>query len=107
MNPEFVTTFREATANLMAVWGGPALHTSAATQGEATVSIVLDTQAVPVGEFGERMELQTTVQIAASSGAAVGDTFTVASDPTPVIWTAVQLLSDDSYLRTFAVRKEP
>jgi len=53
------------------------------------------------------MELQTTVQIAASSGAAVGATFTVASDPNPVIWTAVQLLSDDSYLRTFAVRKEP
>ena len=95
---------------LLRVFGIPATHTNAA-QDETAVTIILKTQAVHVGEFGERMEPQTTIQIAASTGAVVGDTFTVDGtvtddDPYPddVIWTAVQLLSDDGYLRTFAVR---
>lgn len=59
------------------VFGIDALHTDR-DGDETTVTIALDTQAVQIGEFGERMEPQTTVQIAASTGAVVGDTFTVA-----------------------------
>lgn len=95
---------------LLRVMGIPATHTNAALD-ETAVTIILKTEAVPVGEIGEHMEPQTTVQIAASSGAAVGDTFTVAGtvtadDPYPddVVWTAVQLLSGDGYLRVFAVQ---
>ena len=84
---------------LLRVMGIPATHTNAALD-ETAVTIILKTEAVPVGEFGERMEPQTTVQIPAASGAVVGDTFTVDD----VAWTAVQLLSDDGYFRQFAVR---
>ena len=88
---------------LLRAFGIPATHTDAALT-ETAVTIILKTQAVAVDEFGERMKPQTTVQITASSGAVVGDTFTVADDPDPTVWTAVQLLADDGYLRTFAVR---
>lgn len=95
---------------LLKNFGIAATHTNA-DGDESAVTIILETQAVSVGEFGERMEPQTTVQAAKSTGAVVNDTFTVAGtvtddDPYPddVVWTAVQLLSDDGYLRTFAVR---
>lgn len=96
---------------LLKQFGIPATHTNA-EQDEIAVTIILETQAVPVGEYGERMEPQTTIQIPTASGAVVGDTFTVAGtetadDPYPddVVWTAAQLLSDDGYFQVFAVRQ--
>ncbi|MCP5197660.1 MAG: hypothetical protein H6974_12890 [Gammaproteobacteria bacterium] len=94
-------------------WRGiPATHTIAATGDEIAVTVIVQVEAVPVGEYGERMEMQTTLQIPASSGAVVGDTFTVdgtatEDDPYPddVIWKAVQLLSDDGTFRKFVVQK--
>lgn len=95
---------------LLRVLGVPATHTNS-DGDDVAVTVILKTGTVAVGEFGERMEAQTTVQIPASSGALVGDTFTVdgtvtADDPYPddVVWTAAQLLSDDGYFRKFAVR---
>ena len=95
---------------LLRVMGIPATHTNS-EQDEIAVTIILKTQTVAVGEYGERMEPQTTIQIPTASGAAVGNTFTIDGtvteddpDPDEVVWTAVQLLSDDGYLRKFAVR---
>ena len=93
-----------------AVFGIPALHTNS-DGDEVTVTVLFSQQIVPVGEFGERAELQRTLEIPVASGAQVGQTFAVAGtvtddDPYPddVIWTATQLLNDDGYFRTFAVR---
>ncbi len=93
-----------------AVFGIPALHTNA-DGDEVPVTVLFSQQIVPVGEFGERAELQMTLDIPVSSGARVGQTFAVAGtvtddDPYPddVVWTATQLLADDGYFRTFAVR---
>ena len=92
------------------VFGGPALHTNS-DGDEGPVTVLFGQQIVPVGEFGERAELQMTLAIAASSGARVGQTFAVAGDvtdddpyPDDVVWIAAQLLNDDGYFRTFAVR---
>lgn len=95
------------------VFGVPAIHTNA-DGDEVPVTVQFSQQIVPVGEFGERAELQTTLAIPASSGARVGQTFTVENDateddpyPDPTVWTATQLLSDDGYFRTFALRNTP
>lgn len=101
MNPELAAIFTAASADLLDIFGAPATLTHAGTTTPARV--VLESPVVPVGEFGERMEPQTTVDILTASGAAVGDTITVDGAP----WTAVQLLSDDGYVRKFAVRSEP
>lgn len=94
-----------------AVFGVPALHTNS-DGDEVPVTVLFSQQIVPVGEFGERAELQRTLEIPVASGAQVGQTFAVAGtvtddDPYPddVVWTAAQLLSDDGYFRTFAVRQ--
>lgn len=84
------------------MWGIPATHTPAGQAGVA-VTIILKTDVVPVGEIGEWVGPQTTVEIPVSSDAKVGDTFTVGS----TVWTAVQLLSDNGRFRKFAVRSEP
>lgn len=101
MNDDLVATLTAVSANLLDVFGAPATLTHAGTT--TPVLVVLESAVVPVGEFGERMEQQTTVEILTASGATVGDTFTVGF----AVWTAVQLLSDDGYIRKFAVRSEP
>ena len=96
---------------LETVFGIAATHTNAEAD-EVAVTIMLGEELAPVGEYGERMEMRETLEIAASSGALVGQTFAVAGDPTEddpapddVIYTATQLLADDGYLRKFAVLK--
>jgi hypothetical protein len=96
---------------LEAVFGIPATHTNA-DDDEVPVTVMLGRDLMPVGEYGERMEMRETLEIAASSGAWVGQTFAVAvapteddPDPDPVVYTATQLLADDGYLRRFAVLK--
>lgn len=95
---------------LLRVLGVPATHTNS-DGDDVAVTVILKTGTVAVGEFGERLEYQTTLQLASSAGARVGDVFTLdgtvtTDDPYPddIVWTAVQLLNDDGYLRTFAVR---
>jgi hypothetical protein len=112
MNLDLVATFRNVASDLLTTFGRPARHENA-DGDEAAVLIVLDTQAVAVGNFGERMEPQTTIEVTAASGASVGDTFylpgeVTTDDPFPdeVVWTAAQLLSDDGYTRRFAVRND-
>lgn len=92
--------------------GIPATHTIVATGDEVAATVIVKSAAVPVGEYGERMEMQTALQIPSSSGAVVGDTFTVDGTATPddpypddVIWKTVQLLSDDGTFRKFVVQK--
>jgi hypothetical protein len=96
---------------LETVFGIPATHTNA-EDDEVPVTVMLGRDLMPVGEYGERMEMRETLEIAASSGAWVGQTFAVAvapteddPDPDPVIYTATLLLADDGYLRRFAVLK--
>lgn len=95
------------------VFGIAAVHTNS-DGDEADVTIVLDLDLEPVGEYlilGERMEARYTVEVPKSYAVAVGDTFTVeneatSDDPYPddTIWEAVQLLRDDGLLQRFAVR---
>ena len=96
---------------LLAQFGVPVTHTNG-DGDEATIQAILESALVAVGEYGERMEPQTTVTVAKSAGAAVGHTFSHAGevtddDPYPddVVWTAAQAMSDDGYLVQFAVRK--
>lgn len=110
MNPALVATFNAMAHDLATAFGVVAVHTRG-DGDEASVRIILGADVVAVGEFGERMEAQTTAQVPAASGAKVGDTFTVAGiatdeDPYPddAVWIAAQLLSDDGYMRAFAVR---
>lgn len=110
-----VSVFDEAMRDvgipiLSDVFGVPALHTNA-DGDEVAVTVIFSQQVVPVGEFGERAESQMTLDIPSSSGARVGQTFAVSGDvtdddpyPDDVVWTATQLLNDDGYFRTFAVR---
>ncbi len=95
---------------LQDIFGVAATHTDADGVDTAVV-VMLATAVEPVGEFGERMEARTTLEIPAASGAVVGDLFTIAGtatdddpDPLPVDWQATQLLADDGLLRKFAVR---
>ncbi|MCP5196986.1 MAG: hypothetical protein H6974_09405 [Gammaproteobacteria bacterium] len=107
MNPDLIATFTDASADLAEAFGAEAVHFQSGTGEEVSARVVLDTNAVPVGEFGERMEYQTTLEIPAASGAVVGDAFTVAGTLTPNegTWKAVQLLSDDGTFRKFVVQK--
>ena len=102
-----------ATPALLRVFGIPAVHTTREGD-ESNVTILFAEQSVAIGEYGERIEQQPTIQISTASGARVGDTFTVAGEvtddePTPddVVWKAASLISDDRYFRTFAVRVAP
>jgi hypothetical protein len=80
---------------------------------ETALTVMLQTELAPVGEYGERMESRMTLELAKIHGAAVGDKFAVAVDPSeddpdpdPTLWRAVQLLADDGYLQKFAVLQE-
>jgi hypothetical protein len=92
-----------------AVFGIAATHTNADSD-ELAVTVMLQRELLPTGEFGERMEERMTLELAKSHGAAIGDTFSVDNDvttddpdPDPTIWQATQLLTDDGYLQKFAV----
>lgn len=98
---------------LETVFGVAALHTDAELD-EHEVTVMLQTELAPVGEYGERMESRMTLEIAKSRAAAIGDTFAVANDPTeddpepdPTVWQTTQLLADDGYLQRFAVLEVP
>jgi hypothetical protein len=54
-----------ATPALLRVFGIPAVHTT--REGESNVTILFAEQSVAIGEYGERMEAQTTIQIPAAS----------------------------------------
>ena len=88
---------------LQSVFGIAATHTDG-NGTETAVTIMLTTELAPVGEYGERMESRSTLEVPVSYGAVVGDTFTVTDGDTDTVWQAVQLLRDDGLLRTFAVR---
>ena len=91
------------------VFGIAATHTNSYGD-EIAVTIILQSELVPTGEFGERMEMRYTVQLDKALAASIGDTFSVENDPTdedtnpdPTLWQATQLLTDDGYLQKFAV----
>lgn len=94
---------------LLRAFGIPALHTHGA-QPAVAITVIPRLEAVAVGDFGERMESRMTIQCAVSTGATVGDTFSITPDPTvdnptptPMIWRAAQLIADNGLMRTFAV----
>ena len=91
------------------VFGIAATHTNSEGD-EIAVTVIRQTELLPTGEFGERMEERTTIELAKSHAAAIGDTFSVENDattddpvPDPTIWQATQLLTDDGYMQKFAV----
>lgn len=95
------------------VFGIAATHTNAEGD-ESAVTVLRQTELAPVGEFGERMEERTTLELAKRHAAAIGDTFSIENDPTdddpdpdPTVWQATQLLADDGYLQKFAVIEIP
>lgn len=77
---------------------------------EVTVAVILGKEVDPVGGWGDLAESRHTLDIDASMGAKIGDTFSVENDPTdddafpdPTVWTARQLISDDGLIAKFAV----
>ncbi len=91
------------------VFGITATHTNA-DGDEIAVTIILQSELVPTGEFGERMEMRYTIELDKALAASIGDTFSVENDPTdedadpdPTIWKTTQLLADDGYLQKFSV----
>ena len=97
---------------LETVFGIPATFFSA-DDDEVPVTVMLGEELAPVGDYGERMELRMTLELAKSHGARVGDGFAIAvdpieddPDPDPILWRAVQILTDDGYLQKFAVLQE-
>ena len=91
------------------VFGIAATHTN--SDGDETeLTVMLQMELAPTGEFGERMEERMTLELAKSHGAAIGDTFSIENDattddpyPDPTVWQTTQLLADDNYLQKFAV----
>lgn len=97
---------------LLRVFGVPAVHTNS-DDDETSVTVILRSEFVAVGEFGERMEQRMTIQCETSVGAAIGDTFSITPDPTddapipnPMIYRIAQLISESGLFRTFAVQQE-
>jgi hypothetical protein len=95
---------------LLTQFGIPATHVNR-DGDETVVTVILGTELAAVGDYGERMEPRTTLQLPTTSGAQVGDQFHIAGDvtdddpfPDDGVWSAVQLIADDGYFRTFAVR---
>jgi len=98
---------------LETVFGIPATHTNA-DGDETALTVMLQMELAPTGDFGERMEERKTLELAKSHGAAIGDTFSIenaATDddplPDPTVWRATQLMADDGYLQKFAVIETP
>lgn len=94
---------------MLDILGVPAVHLVAGD--EVPVQVILRSELAAVGDYGERMETRWKLDILATSGAQVGDTFLITPAPTvddpepdPVTWTATQLLADDGLFRQLAVR---
>ena len=106
----FDTIMREtAIPVLEEVFGIAATHTNSEGD-EIKVTIILQSELLPTGEFGERMEMRHTLELDKSLAAAIGDTFSIENDPTeddpapdPTIWKITQLIADDGYMQKFAV----
>ena len=98
---------------LETVFGVAAVHAN--DDGEdVAVTVLMQTELVPTGEYGERMELRMTIELAKSHAAIIGDEFSIENDPTdddptpsPTVWKTTQLLSDDGYMQKFAVIEVP
>ena len=111
MPASFFDTIMRDTAipALENVFGIAATHTNSYGD-EIAVTIILQSELVPTGEFGERMEMRYTVELDKALAASIGVTFSVENDPTdedadpdPTIWQITQLLTDDGYMQKFAV----
>lgn len=91
---------------LETVFGIAAVHTNA-YYTTANVTIMMSQGLQPVGEFGELMEMRTTIEIAKSNNVSVGDAFTITNDDgSTTVWRTTQLMTDDNYLQKYAVRLE-
>lgn len=64
----------------------------------------IQTAAVAVGDYGERMEQRWTLTIAAAADVRIGDTVTRA-DPAGT-FTLTQPLSNNGYIAVYALRPE-
>jgi len=111
MPASFFDTIMRDTAipALENVFGIAATHTNSYGD-EIAVTIILQSELVPTGEFGERMEMRYTIELDKALAASIGDTFSIESDattddpnPDPTIWQTTQLLTDDGYMQKFAV----
>lgn len=111
MNRDLAALFQSTTVKLMAVFGLQVTRVSI-DGDESPVTVIITDDMGSVGEYGERREPRWTLDIAASTGAVVGDVYidpgiATPTDPYPdaTEWTAEQLLSDDGYIRTFVLSR--
>jgi len=91
------------------VFGVPAVHTNDSGD-EISITVIKQMELIPVGDFGERMEERTVIELSNSYGAMIGNTFSIESEPTiddpfpePKLYKATQVLSNDGYMTKFAV----
>lgn len=109
MNPELVSLFTDVAASLATAFGGPmtrqrTLPGDPPTVDELTCQGILEGSFVPVGEFGERMEHQSTITVLKTVDAKIGDAFVQDGTEGVAPWLAVQVVADDGYTVKFAVR---
>lgn len=111
MSSAFDAAFAAAIPAFFGAYGVSATHTNSESD-EFAVTVILTKQTDPVGEYGERMESRTQIDVAVTDGASVGDTWTIeqaatANDPypDPIIWRADQLISDDGIMQRYSVRQ--
>ncbi len=89
------------------VLGIPAIHTRASDDEETDCTAIIESALVPVGEYGERMELRTTATVKAELGAVVGDTISVMNDDPllePTVWKLIQA-TEGGFMPKFTVRE--
>lgn len=115
MNLDLVATFKGVAVDLLATFGRPATHTNS-DGDEATVQAVIEqtTDALTLADGGPWPQVDWTVQVATADNVTRGDTLAhagtpTADDPIPddVVWIVGDVLNDDGFVRTLAIRREP
>ena len=111
MNTGLLATFTAVTQGLLSVFGRPVLHSAGGGASATVLAVIREAQdALALSDpFPQR---QWTARVAKSAGVAPGDTLThagvvTADDPDPddVVWRAEEVLSDDGFVVTLAIRQ--
>jgi len=109
MNPALAATFTGVAQGLLQTFGREVRHEGA--EDTLIFAVIREAQdALALSDpFPQR---QWTAQVAKSAGVAPGDTLThagvvTADDPDPddVVWRAEEVLSDDGFVVTLAIRQ--
>lgn len=104
-----------AVPTLLRVFGDPVTHTNG-DGDEALIQAAINqqTDALSLTDAGAWPQTEWTAQVAKTAGVARGETLTqagtvTADDPYPddVVWRVGDIINDDGFIVTLAIRREP